>query len=883
MPRNDLLRQRRIERNWRQQDVADHLGIAVITIQRWERGSQQPSAYYRVKLCALFGLSAQELGLVEDAPPPVQDEPAAVAPPEPASGVSLWTVPFARNPHFTGRDELLDLLTQHFPPQEDTIRHAALTQPQALQGLGGIGKTQLAVEYAYRSRELGRYTHTLWIAAASEEAVLSSFVALANLLPAFPARGETDQRTLVTTVINWLEQQTQPWLLIMDNADDLTMIRPYLPRRGNGNILLTTRAHAVGSLAIAVEVNAMSVIEGANLLLQRAHRLAHASDEEINEASNLVIALAQFPLALDQAGAYIEETGCGVRDYLEIYQQHRITLLARRGRQATGYPESVTTTWSLSFQQVERVNPVAADLLRLCAFLAPDHIPEELLTEGAPYWPPALQQAASDSFSFNEMLEPLLSFSLVKRLSDEHLLSIHRLVQVVQLERIRPEERQHWAERVIRAFNAVFPADPKNDIESWSQCQRYLEQAQGCDALIQEYQLLLPEGAAVLERTGIYLRERILYPLAEPLFQQALRIREQVLGAEHSATAQTLNNLALLYYKQGRYAEAEPLYLRALHIFEPEQLEVSYPVYGLANLYYQQEKYREAEALFLRALQIREQQLGPEHPEVAYPIKALALLYYKQGRYSESEPLYLRALHIFEQQPQLSPLDIANLLTSLGLLYYKQGRYAEAEPLYLRALRIREQMTANPDHPDIVYLLNDLALLYRTQGRYEQAEPLYQWALRISEQQVGPEHLLIAHPLNGLAYIYREQGKFEQAEPLYQWALRIREQQLGPEHSQVAYPLNGLATLYREQGRFEQAEQLYQRVLRIRERQQGPEHLEVSDVLNDLAALRQKQDRLSEAIALYQRALRIREKIFGPEHPLTIEIQQRLQAASAPG
>lgn len=133
------------------------------------------------------------------------------------------------------------------------------------------------------------------------------------------------------------------------------------------------------------------MIEGAHLLRRRAGRFEQASEEEINEAATLAVELAQFPLALDQAGAYIEETSCSLADNRELYRTHRSALLARRGKQATGYPDSVATTWSLSFAQVERTDPAATELLQLCAFLAPDHIPEELLTEGAPQWPPALQ------------------------------------------------------------------------------------------------------------------------------------------------------------------------------------------------------------------------------------------------------------------------------------------------------------------------------------------------------------------------------------------------------------------------------------------------------------------------------------------------------------
>src|SRR5260370_2051689 len=434
----------------------------------------------------------------------------------------LWTVPYARNPHFTGRDELLDQLRQQRAPSEadqpTTLRRAALTQAQVIKGLGGIGKTQTAIEYAYRAREQGRYTHALWIAAASEEAILASFAALAELVLGVSTSSESDQRKLVAAVQRWLEQCKEPWLLLVDNADDLSLVQPYLLLQGNGSVLLTTRASAAGWLASSIEVDAMGVLEGTQLLLRRAQRFAHATNEEVNEAANLVVALAQFPLALDQAGAYIEETGCSLSDYLQLYQTHRHALLARRGRQATGYPASVATTWSLSFEQVEQTNPAAAELLRLWAFLAPDHIPEELLTQGAPSWPPALQQAVADRFRFNQMLETLLGFSLVKRLSEHRLLSIHRLVQAVQMERMEPQEQRQWAERVVCAVNLVFPRDPPREVDTWPACQRYLEQAQASDTLIGQHQLLLPEAADVLDRTGSYLRVRALDSLAQPLF-----------------------------------------------------------------------------------------------------------------------------------------------------------------------------------------------------------------------------------------------------------------------------------------------------------------------------------------------------------------------------
>jgi tetratricopeptide (TPR) repeat protein len=583
----------------------------------------------------------------------------------------------------------------------------------------------------------------------------------------------------------------------VDNADDLSMVQSALPQRSHGSLLLTTRAHAVGALAASLEVETMGLVEGAQLLFHRAQQL-HASEEERNEAMNIVIALDGFPLALDQAGAYIEETGCSFADYLQLYQAHRQALLARRGRQASNYPDSVATTWSLSFQKIEQANPAAAELLRLCAFLAPDRIPEELIIEGAAHWPPALQHAAADRFIFNQLVEELLAFSLVKRRAEDHLLSIHRLVQAVQRETIEPGEQRQWAERIVCAVNTVFPFDPKDNVASWSLCLRYLEQAQACDGLTQQYQLVLSEAAELLERTGSYLYSHASYTLAESLYQRAFHIRERQMGPEHPLVASALNGLADLHLKQGRYTEAESFYQRALRIWE--------------------------------------QQLEPEHPEMASALKGLANLYGEQGKNVEAEPLYQRALRIWEQQLGPEHPGMAHPLSGLANLYADQEKYAEAEPLYQRALRIWEQQLG-PEHPDMAYPLNNLAALYTKQGNYSEAESLYQRALRIRTQQLGSEHPLVASTLNGLANLSRERGKYAEAESLYQRALSIRESALGLFHSDTAEALYDFAMLQEARGNLQEAAALYRRALAIREQVYGLQHSKTTETSARLRAV----------------------------------------------
>ncbi len=815
MPRNERLRQHRIARNWRQQEVADQLGIALVTVQRWERGFQQPSAYFRVKLSALFGVSAQELGLLEElslSEPPegeattakqadaaLPDEPAKQQPSSPRPE-SPWNVPFARNFFFTGRSQLLERL-------HEQLSHR---QRAALSGLGGIGKTQTAIEYAFRYRE--EYRAVFWVRAESRDTLVSDYIAIAQLL-GLPDHDAKEQMQVVASVKRWL-QENEGWLLLLDNADDLSALPDFLPREGQGQLLLTTRAQATGTLARSLSVDKMEVSEGIRFLLRRAKLLVEDEPLETvsaatrSAAQQLVEELDGLPLALDQAGAYLEETGCSLSEYLALYGQHRLTLLKRASSLAGDYPHTVASTWTLSFSKVEQANPAAVDVLRVCAFLHPDAIPEEVLTEGAAALGPHLQHVAAEPLLLNEAIQLLRRYSLVKRDAEAKLLHLHRLVQLVLKESMAPAMQRQWAERAVFAVNAAFPAV---EYGAWPKCERVLSQALTAAQLIEQYQVNNEEAGRLLYETATYLWERGRYTEAEPLYQRALRIREQQLGPQHPDVGQSLNRLGILYHDQGRYAEAVPFYQRALHIWE--------------------------------------QQLGPEHPKVGYPLNNLANLYKDQGMYAEAEPLHQRALHIFEQQLGPEHPNVAQSLSNLANLYESQGKYAEAEPLYQRALRIWEQQLG-PEHPNVAQSLNNLAELYYEQGKYVEAESLFQRALAIWEKQLGPEHPFVAHALNGLANLYLEQSKYEQAESLYQRALGIREQQLGPDHSDTAETVHDLARYWEAQGNSEEACTWYTRALAIREQALGAQHLKTTRTRTRLIALLHAMGQHEEAAHL---------------------------------
>jgi tetratricopeptide (TPR) repeat protein len=473
------------------------------------------------------------------------------------SQVPLWNLLFRRNPFFTGREELLTRLHD----QLNQSKTAALTQAQAISGMGGIGKTQTAVEYAYRYRE--EYQVIFWVGAETRLPLLADFGKIAALLH-LAERDAQDQEALVTAVKHWLLTH-QGWLLILDNADDVQMASDFLPPGGRGHVLLTTRAQAAGSIARSLQVEEMDTQEGTLLLLRRAGVLAMEAPVESAAASErataeaIVRELGGLPLALDQAGAYIEETGCGLLDYLHLYQQRRRELLGLRKSLTAEHPEPVTTTWSLSFQKIEEANRAGTALLRVCAFLAPDAMAEEMFTEGAPHLGSVLEPVATDPLKWNRTLEEVRRYSLLKRHAATKTLSMHRLVQAVLRDKMTPREQRQWAERAIRAVNEVFPLV---ELETWARCERYLPHAQECAQLLEQYDLAFAEAARLLHQTGYYLLEHGRYTEAERYYQQALQIYQKMLPAGHPSTIITLQSYAYLLRQMGRENEAIALETR---------------------------------------------------------------------------------------------------------------------------------------------------------------------------------------------------------------------------------------------------------------------------------------------------------------------------------
>ncbi len=735
-------------------------------------------------------------------------------------------------PSFSGREEALVALS------------AALSDVAtiaAVHGLGGVGKSSVAREYAWRNRE--QYSVIWWLNAQTEDGIIDGLLRLGTLF----VRGLDqlqDRRAAAQQVTgSVLNGFAKPVLLIFDNLEDERLLRTWGPRMGSRS-LVTSRNAAWSADITAIPLHTWSLDVAIGYLRRESGR----ADLIEADARAIVEALGGLPLALAHAAASLR----GMRMVTPGRYLERISEHLKDAPRGVEYPRSVFATFSTAIAQAEEEAVGAVAVLCFAASFAPDAIPDELFRQAIDRCPAGLQPIVSEGGAtldlrsaltedprLDEALGALDRLSLLDFAEASRTYTIHRLVQLAARD-LAGDATREWIEFAITIANRVFP---EVQFAAWAQCERLLPHALAALNALPPDAMVEPAADLAL-RCAVYLRERGAYPEAESLAARALTIREDVLDSEHSEVAQNLNELAVVYVYQGRCSDAERLFARALAIrektFGPEHPVVAETLNDLGTTYADQGRYSEAESLHARTLAIREKALGPEHPAVAESLNNLASAYQYQGRYSEAEPIYIRALSVTVGAFGPEHPNVALNLNNLAVLYLDQGRYSDAEPRHARALAIREK-ALGPEHPNVAFSLGNLASVYVRQGRYSEAEPLQARALAIREKALGPEHPDVARSLNDLAAVYVYQGRYSEAEPLHARALAILEKAFGPGHPALATNLKHLAVAFEHQGRDDEAEGLYVRALAISERALGAEHPTTKGTNARLVTLRSRR------------------------------------------
>ncbi|MEV4211552.1 FxSxx-COOH system tetratricopeptide repeat protein [Micromonospora sp. NPDC049662] len=775
----------------------------------------------------------------------------------PDTGKRLHNLPKPSTRLFVGRQDELTAL-------EAVMSAGSGVICQAVHGLGGVGKTELALQYAHQRRD--RYPVRWWVTADSPAAIENGLAALtARMNPELMLTATVAEAA--RWAVGWLQNQSG-WLLVLDNVEQRSHVEPLLAQLDTGHLLITTRRN----------VNWEALVDGCLRLdmldRESAVRLLLEPGEQRDVLAAAVLAdeLGYLPLALQQAAGYLRQTRLPVSVYLDRLraQPSEVLNTIAEGDQAE---RAVAQVWLLTLDQLREVRPAAIDLLRILSCYAPDDVPRSILAGYA-------EQAGA----VDQALAALASYNLVTL--TQTTVSMHRLVQTVVRSQAQTQTQvdHHdeptdpdgslWQQVLDRALalldGARPPGNPAQDVDIWPQWRAFVPHVDALDHHMPEDSVNLTL-AYLLGQVAFYHYTQARYGQALQAEKRVLGISEAALPAGHPDIALRLDNLASTLVALGRAGESLPLRLRALEISEAA-LRAGHPTVALRldNLAYTLGALgRAGEALPLqrRALEISEAALPAGHPDIALRLDNLAGTLRALGQVEEALSLRRRALEISEAALPAGHPIIATRLDNLAYTLGALGRAGEALPLQRRALEISE--AALPaGHPDIALRLNNLAGTLGDLGQAEEALPLQRRALEISEAALPAEHPDIATRLNNLAGTLVDLGQAEEALPLRRRALEISEAALPAGHPTIAVRLDTLAYTLGTLGRAGEALPLQRRALEISEAALPAGHPTIALRLHNLAYTLSALGLVEEALPLQRRAAEI-----------NVEIQRRRSSA----
>ncbi|GKT66818.1 TPR domain protein [Colletotrichum tofieldiae] len=687
------------------------------------------------------------------------------------------TVPFPPDPDFVERPRITAWL------REKCSRPASRA---ALVGLGGIGKSQLAVHYAQEIRQGSPSTYVFWVHAGTKERFEEAYVTIANRLQ-LPGRNDPNVDA-VRLVYDWLcTEENGPWLMVLDNADDADVfyskpnrvqsvpmaskahqpLASFLPQSSNGMILVTSRSRDVaerltGSSRNVLSIEAMDEHQAQQLLRSK---LQEMYDEDV--VPELLQALEYMPLAITQAATYILRRAprMSPSTYLGEFRRNekkKSSLLNKDMgdlRRDPSASNSVVTTWQITFDNVRQERQSAADLLAFLSFFNPQGIPEWVVRsyqrstgdENEAIIKDSTRSSSDDQENdssddsegdeFEEDLNMLREFSLVRITTQKGVLEMHALVQFcTQIWLSSFDNVAKWRQRFLQVISREYQP---GEFDNWA---KYLELGPHIEQFVRKE----PENKEdtenfirLLRNVGWYKWRMGKHEEAEQLSRRALEASEKVLGKEHPTTLTSVSNLALVLRHQGKYKEAEQMNRWTLEASEKtigkEHPDTLTSVSNLAMVLRYQGKYKEAEQLNQRALDGREKVLGKEHPDTLTGVSNLASVLQHQGKYREAEQMNQRALEALEKVLGKEHPDTLTSVSNLAIVLRYQGKYEEAEQLNRRALDGREKVLGK-EHPDTLSSVWNLAYFYLQQNRLGKANELYNRAWYSYIKVLGTDH-----------------------------------------------------------------------------------------------------------------------------------------------
>ncbi|CUS07629.1 unnamed protein product, partial [Tuber aestivum] len=696
-------------------------------------------------------------------------------------------IPYRRNSKFTGRKALIESIKR--------VSKGNGHRRVALHGLGGSGKTQIALEYVHQLASKSD-SDVFWVQGSGVVKFIEGFRAIAEYVRILPASAEGDQEQLLASIKRWLEGPDSGEEDFIGNNGPISKFSPQGQR---GTLIFTTRCLRVASWQDCerIEVGKMDEDEAQAMFAKRFGSRNNLSEEDKAAITMILGSIHHVPLAIVGAAAFMTETRTPPSIYWTMFRgsdDHAKRLLSQPFcdiQREADMTESILATYFITFNRITVQMPLAADLLRLIAFFDRQNIPEELLSKCG-------LEGMDDPIKFRRAIGNLLGFSLITaaECKDKTFYELHRLVQLSLQVYLPTEALDQWRAKSLGVVARLFPGGVDG--------RRYVGSAYIPHAVAVTKDSRDPIAEELCFRLGQCFLEMGFYNDAEIQFRPCIELRYK--SKEYAWAEQGLRRVILLgavIAYQGKAEVAEKI-LRDLLVdievsFGRDNLIVLEAVDYLGIVLRDRGKYTESEIMHRRALEGREKILGADHPDTLTSANDLAILLKSKGNYSESEMMNRRALKGYEK---IHGPDHPYTLTSVGNLatvLQRQRKYNESETMNRRALEGREKILG-ADHPDTLTSANDLAILLESQGNYSESEMMNRRALKGYEKIHGPDHPYALTSVSNLATVLERQGKYTESETMRRRALEGRQRTLGPDHPKTRSSARKLAALLRSQG-----------------------------------------------------------------------------------
>lgn len=717
-----------------------------------------------------------------------------------------------------------------------------------ISGMGGIGKSQLAIEFAFKNKE--KYSIVKWFQADDTATILASieqFLVEAGL----PIKDEKENNIVINVMHSWMKSNSE-WLFIFDNVESQHTIEKFIPQLFLGNIIVTTR-NPNWSLYTPLTLKELNDEESATFILKRIRK---AEDSHIKL---LVDRLDGLPLALEQAGAYIYETGLTVAEYIHRFDHYNSQII-RRGN-PINYNNTIATTWEISFNKIQLELPNAIKFINICGFFAPDNIRKDFFIRTTGKTSSVVNDLLTSPIEFDDILAILRRFSLIQ--INNTSFSMHRLVQAVIVDKINIEDQKILVENAWMILS--------NYIEEL-EIQRYevvnaetFSHILSTVSHLQRLEHFLDNVVKLLHALGVYLIKSGDMGRARELLEGAMKIQNKINSNDSEPIANLLISMGDLNYVLGKNEEAITYFNQAS---ECRNLSANTNVSiwnHLVGALLRVGKFQEANEIAHKAYQVYQEKLSVlKFDTIINIFNNLGSVFEIESNYKEAEKCYEYLISIMSSIQDFDKPSLASVYNNLGMLNLNTGFSEKAVEYFNLAVEIDKEWLIQ-DHPNLARDYNNLGLAYYSTKDFHRARKYLNKALRI-QKKLYSDGYFIATTLSNLGMSLEGLGELDKAEQYYKEALDMSSKTIGIAHPETAKCMYNLGGIYQLKEEYKSAIYYLEGALDIDIKAYTENHLEVAKDLGKIGCTYIDMFEVSKAKVYLERSYKIYRNILGNDN-----------------